>query len=180
MQFLNMCAVYFAMQLVRCAIISFALCVLVFILRQSVLKNCVFLKGALWSLFIPVLFVGKMRFFYENRIGQILFGWWTAISMNHPGICWLYLCGVFVDAVLLFSKRRKLRKMVAGMEKRAIDDILIYVADLPITPSTIGVLRPKIVIPEIILKEYDRKEFQTILLHEKIHIRLGHLLFYFL
>ena len=29
-------------------------------------------------------------------------------------------------------------------------------------------------------KEYDQKELQTILLHEKTHIRLGHLLFYFL
>lgn len=34
--------------------------------------------------------------------------------------------------------------------------------------------------PEVILKEYDQKEFQAILLHEKTHIRLGHLLCYFL
>lgn len=110
----------------------------------------------------------------------MLFGWWTAVSMNHPGICWLYLCGVFVYAVRLLPKRRKLRKTVAGMEKRTVDDTLIYVADLPVTPSTIGVFWPKIVMPEVILKEYDRKEFQTILLHEKMHIRLGHLLLYLL
>ena len=34
--------------------------------------------------------------------------------------------------------------------------------------------------PEAILKEYAQEEIRTILLHEKIHIRLGHLLFYFL
>lgn len=49
---------------------------------------------------------------------------------------------------------------------------------MPVTPSTMGVFRHKIVIPEIILKEYSREELQTILLHEKTHIRLGHLLFY--
>lgn len=34
--------------------------------------------------------------------------------------------------------------------------------------------------PALMWKEYDQKELQTILLHEKTHIRLGHLLFYFL
>lgn len=61
-----------------------------------------------------------------------------------------------------------------------MDGTVIYVTKMPVTPSTVGVFRPKIVMPEIILKEYDHKEFQTILLHEKTHIRLGHLLFYLL
>lgn len=66
------------------------------------------------------------------------------------------------------------------MEKRKVDGTVIYVTKMPVTPSTVGVFRPKIVMPEAILKGYDRKEFQTILLHEKTHIRLGHLLFYVL
>lgn len=70
--------------------------------------------------------------------------------------------------------------MVAGMEKRKVDGTVVYVTKTPVTPSTIGVFRPKIVMPEIILKKYDSKELQTILLHEKTHIRLGHLLFYLL
>ena len=179
-QFFNLCAVYYVVQLVRCLLFSFVVFAFVFILRKTALENKVFLKGALWSLFIPVLFIGKMKFFYENRIGKKLFSLFTEMCMNHIWICWLYLCGVFLYTALFFYRRRKLRKMVAGMEKRKVDGTVIYVAKIPVTPSTVGVFRPKIVMPEVILKEYDRKEFQIILLHEKTHIRLGHLLFYFL
>lgn len=179
-QFLNLCAAYYVIQLVRCALISFVVFALVFVLRKTLLKSKVFVKGVLWSLFIPVLFVGKMKFYYENGVGIILFTWWPGICINHVWISWLYLCGVFVYAVRLFRKRRKLKKLVAGMEKRMVENTAVYVTEMPVTPSTIGVFRPKIVMPEVMLKEYDRNELQTILLHEKTHIRLGHLLFYFL
>ncbi len=178
--FLNLCAVYYVMQLARCVLFSFMLFALIFLLRKTVLKNRVFLKGAIWSLFIPVLFIGKMKFFYENRIGVALFSWLTAICMNHVWICWLYLCGMFIYAALLFRRRKKLKKLITRMKKRNIDGTSVYITNIPVTPSTIGVFRPKIIMPEVILKEYDQKEFQTILLHEKTHIRLGHLLFYLL
>lgn len=178
--FLNLCAVYYVIQLLKCVQISFAVFAFVFFLRKTLLKNRVFIKGALWSLFIPVLFVGKMKFFYENPIGAILFSWWTEICKIHIWINWLYLCVVFVFAARLLHKRRKLNQLVRGMEKRKVEDTFIYVTKMPVTPSTIGVFRPKIVMPEVILKEYDRKELRIILLHEKTHIRLGHLLFYFL
>ena len=71
-QFSNSCAVYYVVQLVRCVLLSFVVFACVLILRKTALKNKVFLKGALWSLFIPVLFVGKMKFFYENGIGVIM------------------------------------------------------------------------------------------------------------
>ncbi len=179
-QFLDFCSVYYVIQLVRCAMISFVVYAFVFVFRKTLLKNRVFLKGALWSLFIPVLFVGKMKFYYENKAGIIIFSWWTGSLINHKWINWLYLLGVFVYAVRLIWKRRKLKKLVAGMEKRKVEGTFVYVAKMPVTPSTIGVFRPKIVMPEVMLKEYSQDELQTILLHEKTHIRLGHLLFYFL
>lgn len=179
-EFVNFCSVYYVIQLVRCAIISAAVFALVFLLRKTLAKDRVFLKGLLWSLFIPVLFAGKMKFFYENAIGTVLFSWWTGIFMNHVWLGWLYLCGVLVYAARLFHKRRKLQKLAAGMEKRKVENTFVYVAKMPVTPSTTGVFRPKIIMPEIMLKEYESKELQTILLHEKVHIRLGHLLFYFL
>lgn len=180
MQFLNLCAVYYVIQLLKCAQISFAVIALVLLLRKTLLKNRIFLKGALWSLFIPVLFMGKMKFFYENKAGIILFSWWTEICKIHIWINWLYLCGVFVYAARLFHKRRKLKKAVLGMEKRKAEDTFVYVAKMPVTPSTIGMLRPRIVMPEVMLEKYDREELRAILLHEKVHIRLGHLFFYFL
>lgn len=178
--FFNLCAIYYVIQLIRCVLISFAVFAFVVLLRKTLLKNKIFLKGALWSLFIPVLFVGKLKFFYENTVGILLFTWWTNIFINHVWICWLYLCGVLVYAALLFGRRRKLKKMVMNMEKREVDGTSIYVTNMPVTPSTIGVFGPKIIMPEVILKEYARNELQWILLHEKTHIRLGHLLFYFL
>ncbi|MBD5479148.1 MAG: M56 family metallopeptidase [Lachnospiraceae bacterium] len=177
-RFLNLCAVYYVVQLIRCVLFSFIIFALILILRKTVLKNKVFFKGALWSLFVPVLFIGKMKFFYENRIGVKLFSRFTAMCMNHVWICWLYLCVVLLYTARLLRRRKELKRMVTGMERRMVDGTIIYVTDIPVTPSTVGAFRPKIVIPEVILKEYDRKEFQTILLHEKTHIRLGHLLFY--
>lgn len=178
--FLNLCAVYYVTQILKCIQISFIVFVFVYFLRKTLLKNRVFLKGMLWSLFIPVLFAGKIKFFYENTIGIILFSWWTEICKIHIWMNWLYLCGIFVYAARLFYKKRKLKKLVAGMERRILKDTSVYVTKMPVTPSTIGIFRPQIVMPEVMLKEYDRKELQTILLHEKTHIQLGHLLFYFL
>ena len=106
--------------------------------------------------------------------------WWKMITINHVWICQLYLCVALVYALLLFRRRRKLQKLVTGMEKRTVGETSVYVTDTPVTPATIGVFRPRVVMPEAILKEYTDKEIQTILLHEKTHIQLGHLLFYLL
>lgn len=178
--FLNLCSVYYVTQLLKCVQISFLVFALVFFLRKTLLKNRVILKGLLWSMFVPVLFVGKVKFFYENRIGIILFSWLAEICKIHVWVNWLYLGIVFVYAVRLFRKKRELKKLIAGMETRKVEETLVYVTKLPVTPAATGVFRPKIVMPEVILKEYDRAELQMILLHEKTHIRLGHLLFYFL
>lgn len=178
--FFNLAAIYYVIQILKCVQVSFVIFAFVFLLRKTLLKNKVFLKGALWSLFLPVLFVGKIKFFYENTIGAILFSWWTEICKIHVWINWVYLCGVFVYAARLNYKKRKLKKLVAGMKKREACGTCIYVTKMPVTPSAIGVFKPKIIMPEVILKEYDQKDLQTVLLHEKTHIQSGHLLFYFL
>ena len=177
---INLCAYYYTVQLVRCVMVSFAVFAVVIVLRKTILKDRVFLKGALWALFIPVLFTGRMKFFDESSIGIILSAWWKMITINHVWICRLYLCVAFVYAVLLLSRKRKLQKLVVGMEKRTVGGTPVYVTDTPVTPAAIGVFRPRVVMPEAILKEYTDKEIQTILLHEKTHIQLGHLLFYLL
>ena len=61
--FFNLCSVYYVIQLLKCVQISFVVFAIVFLLRRTLAKNRVFLKGAVWSLFIPVLFMGRMRFF---------------------------------------------------------------------------------------------------------------------
>ena len=178
--FLGFCVFYYTVQLFRCALVSFVVFAAVILLRQTALKNSVFLKGAVWALFIPVLFTGKMKIFDETGIGMIFSNCWRAIGKYHVWICWLYICGGFLYAALLIHKKRKLKKLVAGMEKRKVNGMCIYIADMPVTPFSIGIFRPRIIMPKVMLEEYDSEEIQTILLHEKIHICLGHLLFYFL
>lgn len=177
-QVLNFCAFYYATLLIRCALVSAAAFAVMAALRKTVLKNKVFLKGAIWALFIPVLFAGKMKVFDESGMGKIVSYWWRGVGAKHIWICWLYFCVAALYAALLLHGRKKLKKLTAGMEQREVCDTRVYVTNIPVTPSTIGVLRPKIVLPEVILKEYSREELETILLHEKVHIRLGHLVLY--
>lgn len=179
-EFLNLCAVYYTIQLVRCGLISFIVSAIIFLLRKTLFKHTVFLKGALWCLLIPVLFVGKMKFFYENKIGFTLFTRWTHLFTDHTWMSWLYLWAAFSYGVFLFYRRRQLKKTTGNLEKRKIGDQFIYITPLPVTPFSTGLLKPKIIVPEILLKEYSQKELQEILLHEKKHIRLGHLWFFFL
>ena len=178
--FLNFGALYYTIQLVRCALMSAAVFAVVFLLRKTLLKNRVFLKGALWSLFLPILFVGKMKFFYENRIGAVLFTCWTGIFTRHMWLNWLYFGVMFLCFARRLFKRRKLKKLIDGMEQRQIEGTFVYVTRLPVTPFTVGVFRPKIVVPQTILEQYGKEELRAILLHEKEHIRLGHLVFYFM
>jgi len=42
------------------------------------------------------------------------------------------------------------------MERKNVDGMAVYVTQMPVTPSVIGVLQPKIIIPEIMWKEYDQ------------------------
>ncbi len=51
----------------------------------------------------------------------------------------------------------------------------IYVTDMNVTPFTIGLLRPKIVLPKVIVDRYGRDELNIIIRHEQTHIQLGHL-----
>ena len=179
-ELLDFCSLYYTIQLVRCALVSCAVFAAVFLLRKTLFKNRVFLKGALWSLFVPVLFAGKMQFFYENAAGSFVFSSWTGLLMNHRWLDRLYFGVMFLYAVRLLRIRRKLYRHVAGMERRQVDGTPVFVTEHPVTPYTIGVFCPRIILSQAILEQYSEKELRVILLHEKEHIRLGHLLFYFL
>ncbi len=180
LSFLHGSVIYYTLQLGRCVLLSYGVFALVCLLRKTVCRDRVFLKGALWCLLLPVLLAGRMKFFYESEVGWKLFSWWTAVCISWQWIGWLYLSGVLVCAFLLFRRRRRLKKLTAGMEKRKVEGTVVYVTDIPVTPFTLGIFRPRIIMPRVILEEYGREEVEMILLHEKIHIRLGHLLFYFL
>ena len=174
-----MFASYYVLQLGRCAMLSLPVLGIILALRKA-LKNNVFLKGAAWGLLLPVLFVGRLRFFYESRIGVRLFLWWHNLCCKYICVTWLYLLGAAVLGVHIFRKRRKLQKTVHTMKKQQIGGREIYISDAPVTPFSTGLVRTKIVLPQIILQEYDENEIKTIIAHERVHIRMGHLWIYFL
>lgn len=180
LRFLNVCAVYYVVQLGKCAMIAAAVLAVILFLRRSLFGRTVFLKGALWCLLVPVSFIGKLRFFYETKAGVHLFVWWDGLCMRHPWICWLYLAGMLAAAWRLLIKRKQMEALLSTMPVREVADTQVIVARLPVTPFTTGVFRPKIVLPELFLEQCTEDEVKLIILHEKIHIRSGHLAVLFL
>ena len=147
--FLNQCRVYFSIQLGRCVLFSFVVLSVVFLLRRSVLKKRIFLKGLAWSLFLAVPFVGKLELFYNNALMCRLFLWWNNGCIRYPAISYGYLLGIAVSGGMIFWQQRKLKRQIRHMTPKEIDGKTIYVSE-------------------------------TVLLHERTHIRLGHLWVYLL
>ena len=169
------CIVYFSIQLGRCVLLSFVLLLLVILLRGTVLKRTVFLKGMVWGIFLIAPFLGKLRLFYENMVMCRLFMWWNNICIDFWLVGGVYLLGIGINAGIILGKYTKLHRIVSNMEKGSVCGQEIYINDMRVTPFTTGLVHVKTVIPRTILERFQTDDLQTILLHERIHIRLGHL-----
>ena len=176
---LDFCAAYYTTQLVRCAAFSFVLIGLVMLLRKMLFSRRTFIRGLLWSSFLLIPFLGKLKLFYENEAvvgitGRITHGTMTCLWADR-----IYMAGILIAAVCIFGKRLRLRKSVAGMERASLDNTVVSVTDMNVTPFTVGLFAPKIVIPKVMLESYSREELRSVIQHEQTHIRLGHLWFGF-
>ena len=176
---LDFCAAYYTTQLVRCAAFSFVLIGLVMLLRKMLFSRRTFIRGLLWSSFLLIPFLGKLKMFYENKAvvritGRITHGTMTCLWADR-----IYMAGILIAAVCIFGKRLRLRKSVAGMEKVSLDNMQVRITDMNVTPFTVGLFAPKIVIPRVMLESYSREELRSVIQHERTHIRLGHLWFGF-
>ena len=174
---LDFCAAYYTTQLVRCAAFSFLLLGLVMLLRKMLFSRRTFIRGLLWSSFLLIPFLGKLKLFYENKAvvritGRITHGTMTCLWADR-----IYMAGILIAAVCIFGKRLRLRKSVAGMEKVSLDNMQVRITDMNVTPFTVGLFAPKIVIPKVMLESYSREELRSVIQHERTHIRLGHLWF---
>ncbi len=176
---LDFCAVYYTTQLVRCAVFSFVLIGLVMLLRKAVFSERTFLRGLLWSSFLLIPFLGKLRLFYENKAVVNMTWRLTEATMSWIWADRIYIAGIFAAGVCIFGKRLRLWKSVAGMERICPDNIMVSVTDMNVTPFTVGVFAPKIVIPKVMLECCGRDELKAVIQHERTHIRLGHLWFGF-
>ncbi len=176
---LDFCAAYYTTQLVRCAAFSFLLLGLVMLLRKMLFSRRTFIRGLLWLSFLLIPFLGKLKLFYENKAvvgitGRITHGTMTCLWADY-----IYMAGILIAAVCIFGKRLRLRKSVAGMEKVFLDNMQVRITDMNVTPFTVGLLKPKIVIPKVVWESYSQDELKSVVQHERTHIRLGHLWFGF-
>lgn len=178
--FLNSLTIYFSILLGRCALLSFLILAFVIMLRKTVLKRTFFLKGFIWGIFLIVPFMGKLNLFYDNRWMCNLFMWWDDVCMLYWPIRYGYMLGMFFYTGVMIHKRRKLLGMLQVMKKDYICGQEIFIGDMAATPFAAGLFHSKIVIPKVILENFQLEELEIILLHEKIHILLGHLWCYFL
>lgn len=177
-QLLRFGAVYYTRQFLRCVMLSFAVFALAMLARKTIWKDNAFLKAGLWGLFLPLLFAGKMKIFDGKSTFGGLFFLCDSICMAYVWICYLYFAGIFICTLLMLFKRIKLKKMIAKMEQKNIDGTVVYLTEMSVSPFTFGVFHPKIILPRVMFETYSDEEIRLILLHEKVHIRLGHLWFF--
>ena len=176
---MDFCAIYYTSQLVRCAAFAFLLAGFVMLLRKVFFSERIFQRGLLWSSFLIIPFLGRLKLFYENKLVFHVTWWLTKATMSWIWTGRFYMAGIFVTAVCIFGKRLRLRKAVAGMGEVFLDNIPVNVTDMNVTPFIVGLLKPKIVIPKVLLESYGREELAVVVQHEQTHIRLGHLWFGF-
>ena len=176
---INFCTVYYTTQLVRCAAFSFVLIGLVMLLRKIHFSERTFLRGMSWALFLVIPFLGRLKMFYENA--AVLKATWriTAVTASWLWGDRIYMAGILLTAICIFGKRIRLQRTVSGMEKVMFENVRIYVTDMNITPFTVGLLKPKIVLPKVMADSYSKDELKSVIQHEQTHIRLGHLWFGF-
>lgn len=174
---MDFATVYYTTQLVRCAAFSFALIGLVMLFRKTLFSEWIFLKGMLWALFLVIPFLGRLKLFYENEAVLKITWRITTITASWLWADRIYMAGIMVAAI--FRKWLRLWRFVSGMEKVMFENICIYVTDMNITPFTVGLLKPRIVLPKVMTDAYSVDELKAVIQHERTHIRLGHLWFGF-
>ena len=177
---LGFAVTYIVILLSRCAVASIPILMIVMVLRSTILRKTVFLKAAVWGMFAIVPFLGKLKAYYEVRALSKPFILCQEAAISLPLFCALYLITGSVMLILFLRSWFRMRRMVNDTRKEEINGHEVYVIDADISPFAFGLYKPKIVIPERMVAELDERELDTIILHEKTHIRLGHLWIFFL
>lgn len=171
-EIINYICCYLTVNLGRGVFFSFALLLIVMVLRRMpFFENC-FRRIILWGLFLWLPFIGGLKFFYETKFGVRGFLWWANWNYEHCLVGRIYFAVMILYGGFLLYRRVKLWRFTAGLKRLEGN---IYVCEDMVTPFAAGLFVPKIVVPETFVGECAREDLETILFHEKVHIRLGHL-----
>ncbi len=184
-ELLSFVTIYYTTILSRCAIVSVPMVLLVLLLRKTVLKNAVFLKGALWSVFLFLPFFGKLRAYYDFRTIEN-YKWFAypflmcqEISITIIWIRAIFIIGIIASLAYLVKNMTDMKRLFRQAEPAYIGDVKVCVLDMPVSPCAFGLLSPKIMISKEMQDELSTDELNLIIIHERTHIRLGHLWIFF-
>ncbi|MBR1865407.1 MAG: M56 family metallopeptidase [Lachnospiraceae bacterium] len=169
---------YFVTIVSRCAIVSFPVLALILFLRKTVLRRTVFWKGAVWALLILVPFLGRLRIYYEVPLRRNPFLMCQEVAIRYPYIRYGYLAGILLLLRSSYRAHRDMRRLIRGSEERMIGGQRVFLSEAPVSPCAFGLFAPKIIVPRIMMEEFSQKEIRAVVLHERTHIRLGHLWLY--
>ncbi|MDE5966185.1 MAG: M56 family metallopeptidase, partial [Lachnospiraceae bacterium] len=189
-RWIDACIVLIGVRLIRCAMISLPVVALILLLRRTVFRRMAFGRCALWSLLLFLPFLGSLRLHYETMAGLKASWWLVKRFMQYRILDYLYVGGIVLLFFIMLSRRWKLKKELSRMEQSvALEAKLdgnvggfrkkvaprVYISDMAVSPFTMGLFRPHIVIPRILAAQLSEAELDIILRHEQTHIRLGHL-----
>lgn len=177
---LDFCMSIMVVQLGMCVIVSFVVLEIVLVLRRTLLKDRIFAKGMLWSVFLLVPFVGKLKLFYTNIYVGRPFIMWLMLCNKIKPVIYVYVLGMLVSVIRIARQNRAVRKVAHDTRKWRYKGDTLYISELTISPFATGILSPRIVLPGMLLDKLNVNELDMVILHEKTHIRLKHLWVYYL
>ena len=186
-----------AFKMMRTVILSTVIMLLLILVRKIIdvygrrhrKMTGLYLKAYLWVILIPVPFMGSLKLSYEHfHLRNQIYVWLSHWFIGSPLPSKLYLIGMLCCVVILVRRKRKLHKWVKGLSiydggvsgfcVKNMKTVQIRTTPLYITPFTIGIRKPVIVLPEYMLQEFERGETERVLAHEYCHIKKGHLYLY--
>ncbi len=178
--FVDFMSAYFVTLLLRCTLISYGLTAIVLLIRGTVLKKTVFLKGIIWSVFLLLPFLGKLKAYYEVKSIAFPFALCQQVGITFVWFRVLFYAVIGIMLFRLIKAEKDMDKLLNKAFKYNIGTEQVWVIDLPISPCAFGLIKPKIMLPKQMTDELSEEELKTVVLHERTHIRLGHLWIFFL
>lgn len=148
-------------------------------------------------LLLPVAFTGMSRLFFQRGTIYITVFLRENTQSIH-GKCYFAVCAVLFFRMLL--RQHAIKKFVRrlpvwwnpGERQSAIDavaegDLLplgrrylqgvrIYITERDVSPFSGGIFKPYVVMPRVVLEEWNSEQRKLVLCHELLHIRQGHIL----
>lgn len=167
---------YFAIKLGYAAfssILVFGFCVLV---RAVWPKNRVGLRLLCWTPILLIPFLSRLKAYYEVKLLFRVYYRWYWLCGEVSLVKYIYLLGCVVIAAYLLKRHMRLRSMVSCADERELFGEKVYVLPFDTGAFSMGIVHPRIVIPENVMESCTDDEIRGIILHEKTHLKSGHII----